>query len=44
MRDRPSEVSLLWWQMANLPDKQLFAGKRVSPAVDIVVLWALTNR
>ena len=44
MRDRPSEVSLLCWQTANSPDKQLFAGKRAPPAVNIVVLWALTNR
>ena len=44
MRDRPSEVSFLWWQTANSTDKQLFAGKRAPPAVNIAVLWALTNR
>ena len=44
MRYRPSEVSILCWQTANSPDKQLFAGKRVPSAVDIVVLCALTNR
>ena len=43
MRDRPSEVSLLCWQTAISPDKQLFAGKRVSPAIDTVVLEAHTN-
>jgi len=44
MRDRPSEVSLLCWQTANSRGKLLFAGKRVPPAVNIVALWALTNR
>ena len=44
MRDRPSEVSLLCRQSAKSPDIQLFAGKSVPPAVNIVILWALTNR